>query len=205
MDDKMYPDRQSLRLRWFDYSQAGFYFVTIDTYKGEHAFGSVKDGKMYLSPVGLKAQYEWQKLPEKHPGVAIDDYVIMPNHIHGIVVIYGGLNIENVPERFRAQRRAWLETYHPELQDYKAPSLDKIIGQFKGAASHLIHSSGAPNFAWHRSFHDDILNTKRDVYYVRRYILSNPEVWGDDSRYMPKKQKKVLNPQSLQSKYSKHF
>ena len=99
--DKILPDRQTKRLKWFDYSQAGSYFVTIGTYKGQHAFGEVENGKMSINAAGQIAQAQWLKLSERFLGVQLDDYVIMPNHLHGIIIILNRTTIANTPERFR--------------------------------------------------------------------------------------------------------
>src|SRR5438128_1094640 len=78
--------RQSLRLKGYDYSQHGAYFVTICTYKRFEVFGEIRDSEMYVSAQGEIAQAMWNTLPKRFPGIELDAFVVMPNHIHGIVV-----------------------------------------------------------------------------------------------------------------------
>jgi putative transposase len=185
----IFPDRQTTRLRWFDYSEANFYFVTICTYRGEHIFGGINNGEMTLNADGLRAYAEWLRLPERYPGIALDDFIFMPNHMHGIIVIYGKLNLENVPERFRKQRLLMLSTYHPELNNYKAPPLWEIVRGYKGSTSHNIHTSGTTNFAWHTRYHEIIIRDQKHLHTLRNYISRNPETWKSDKLYTPKKYK----------------
>jgi len=185
--DKKLPDRQTARLKWFDYSQAGSYFVTIGTYKGHHTFGGVEDGKMSLNAAGWIAQAEWLKLSERFLGVQLDEYVIMPNHLHGIIIIPEGTTIANAPERFRAHMHRMAEERIPQLKKpYQAPTLGKIIGTYKGATARLIRLSGAIDFAWQERYFDSIIRDDRALQAMRRYMVNNPQSWRDDRLYTPK-------------------
>ena len=82
-------NRHSIRLPGFDYSQAGAYFLTINSHKKEHLFGSVVAGVVRLTPVGEIAREQWLKIPEHFSNILLDEFVIMPNHMHGILVIAG--------------------------------------------------------------------------------------------------------------------
>ena len=82
-----YPDRQSTRLKWFDYSSAGRYAVTICTDDREYMFGEIRAERMYFSEVGCIIRTLWYSLPDRFPGVRLDAFVLMPNHLHGIVII----------------------------------------------------------------------------------------------------------------------
>ncbi|MBI4353588.1 MAG: transposase, partial [Candidatus Omnitrophica bacterium] len=79
--------RRSVRLRGYDYSRAGAYFVTVCTGNREFLFGNIHSGKMVVNDAGKMAELCWQKIPEHYPDVAVDIYVVMPNHVHGILVI----------------------------------------------------------------------------------------------------------------------
>lgn len=187
--NKKLPDRQTTRLKWFDYSQAGSYFVTISTYKGHHAFGGIEDGRMSLNDAGRIAQAEWLKLPERFLGIQLDEYVIMPNHLHGIIIIPKGTTIANIPQRFQEHMRKMAEERIPQLKKpYQAPTLGKIIGTYKGATARLIHLSGAIDFAWQERYFDSIIRDDRASQAIRRYIVNNPQTWHDDRLYTPKAQ-----------------
>src|SRR5215472_16469907 len=101
------PHRRSVRLQSYDYSQSGFYFVTICTQDQRCMFGEIVNGEMYLNGAGSIAQSTWSTLPERFQHVELDQYVVMPNHVHGIVVLAGstsmpreGIYTAKGPERF---------------------------------------------------------------------------------------------------------
>ena len=134
-----YPDRQSPHLQWYDYSGAGRYAVTICTHDHEFLFGDIRAERMYFSEVGRIVRTFWYSLPDRFPGVCLDAFVLMPNHVHGIVVIPSrGLNVENMPERFQPSMRALMQERHPELRDSKPPTLGAIIRAYKAAATYRI-------------------------------------------------------------------
>jgi hypothetical protein len=86
LNPKIY-DRRSIRLQGYDYSQAGAYFVTICAQNRECLFGDIADGEMRLNDAGQMVQTVWDEIPAHYPGIDIDAFVVMPNHIHGIIVI----------------------------------------------------------------------------------------------------------------------
>jgi len=96
MDRTRLPSRQSIRLREFDYSQNGAYFVTICTTRRLCLFGDIEDGAMRLSPVGQVARLRWLDLPRHTPGLTLDVWMVMPNHLHGIIVLPGS-TVTGVP------------------------------------------------------------------------------------------------------------
>ena len=179
-----YPDHQSPRLKWYDYSSAGQYVATICTQDREHVFGEIKAERMYFSEVGRIARNFWYSLPDRFPGVRLDSFVMMPNHVHGIVVIPSKhLNVENMPERFQPSMRALMLERHPELQNYKAPTLGEIIRAYKAVATYSIHRSGAKHFAWQDSYWSCVLFSKAALQRARRYIYENPRNWEKDAFY----------------------
>ena len=179
-----YPDRQSPRLKWYDYSSAGRYAVTICTRNREHAFGEIRAERMYFSEVGRIVRTLWYSLPDRFPGLCLDSFVLMPNHLHGILIIpCTHLNVENMPERFQPHMRALLQERHPELKEYKPPTLGTIIRQYKGAATYQIHQSGFKDFAWHNRYWKSVLFTEAALQHARRYIYENPYNWEKDKLY----------------------
>jgi putative transposase len=148
-----FPDRQSHRLRWFDYSSSQVYFVTICTHDHIHFFGRIRHETMYLNDAGKLSRSIWISLPDRFPGVQLGDFVFMPNHFHGLIIIYERTNINNIPDRFRAQKQTMMEEQNPQLKKrYNPPKLGQIIRTFKAASTHLIRTSGGHNFAWQENY-----------------------------------------------------
>ena len=178
-----YPDRQSSQIKWFDAKNAGRYAVTICTHHHEHVFGEVRMHHMYFNQVGRLVRKLWYSLPERFPGVCLDAFVLMPNHLHGIIVLPSpSLSLKNMPERFQPSMRALMLDQHPELQGYVLPSLGAIIREFKGAATYQIHQSEVA-FRWQERYWKRYLFTKEELQRARRYIFENPQNWEKDKLY----------------------
>lgn len=156
---RRYKRKNSLRLKGYDYSQAGAYFVTILTYKRQHYFGEIIDSKMSLSPFGEVASRCWYEIPAHMPSVELDAFVIMPNHMHGILILH-----DDSP---------------------KNPSLGHVINTYKGAVTRLTrqapHHFTDENPLWHRNFHDHIIRSNTSYRYIANYVQTNPARWEDDS------------------------
>jgi putative transposase len=153
------PQRKSLRLPGYDYSRPGFYFVTICTRYHTHWLGDIANNKIVLSEAGTILQSVWNTLPDRFPGLKLDQFVVMPNHIHGIILL---------TEHIRYSKPG----------NPSRPTLGNIICDYKGAATYLIRrTGGVPEFAWQISFYDVIVRNKQMLQDIRLYILSNPERW----------------------------
>lgn len=166
----VFPVRKNLRLSHYDYSQSGYYFVTICC--PNMSFGVIKDARMQLNGKGEIARDFWLEIPARYPAVAIDEFVIMPDHIHGIVVIkkVGADIVRPNPVR-------------PEpVRPTSCLSLSRIIQMYKGAAAKIIHEKIDPGFKWQRSFHDRIIRNERELNRLREYIRNNPVMNGMDEK-----------------------
>lgn len=97
------PHRHSIRLRGYDYTQAGAYFVTICTQHKAYVFGEIVEGEMQLTTAGRRVQQVWNDLPQYYPAVDVDAFVPMPNHIHGIIVLTVGAGLRACPTPGRPQ------------------------------------------------------------------------------------------------------
>jgi putative transposase len=161
--------RKSIRLQGYDYSQPGGYFVTMCTHKKIMLFGHIKNEKMILNPSGTVARGEWLQIKRIFPIVEIyeEEYIIMPNHIHGIVWIRDGGATETVVRR---------TTSGP-----KKNSLGAIIGQYKSRVTkrirHQMNNQGKP--IWQRGYYDRIIRSDKDLRSIRRYIELNPFKWAN--------------------------
>jgi putative transposase len=159
------PLRKVLRLAGRDYSAPGFYFITICTLAHAQWLGDVVNNEICLSSAGIILQSVWQSLPGRFPGLVLDAFVVMPNHVHGIILLTRHLRYSNPGVMGR-------------------PTLSNIVSAYKGAATYLIRRSGGmPDFAWHKSYYDVIMRTNCALDRTRRYIANNPERWIADRFY----------------------
>ena len=160
----------SARLPGWDYASPGYYFVTIVTHGRIPYFGDIADGKMRLSPIGEIVADEWRKTPRIRPNVQLDEWVVMPNHIHGIIVIN--------PTDDRGVSTP------TKNQKWKPNSLGSIINQFKSTCTKRIRAMGYPEFAWQSRFYDHIIRDEKSLQQIRTYICSNPLQWEKDTVHM---------------------
>ncbi len=174
------PQRRSIRLKGYDYSQAGAYFVTLCTYQQHCLFGTVSAGAVQLNDFGRIAQDEWSKSAEIRQELELDAFVVMPNHLHGIVWI---INPDEQATQVGAHGCAPLQ--HTKL--WRPPkSLGSFIAGYKSAATQQInqlrHSQGVP--VWQRNYYEHIIHSERALAAIRQYIVQNPLRWELD-RYNP--------------------
>lgn len=162
--------RKSNRLKPFNYSNAGWYYVTICTKSRKHHFGKIQEDKMNLNQTGKIADEYWNKIEILHKNVELDYYVIMPNHIHGIII-----NNYNVVDANLASTTTIAST----TDDRTKMELSKLIQQFKRAVTLKIKSINPDStFKWQRSFYDRIIRNERELYNIRKYIQLNPFKWS---------------------------
>mgnify|MGYP001081654970 CR=1 FL=1 len=185
--------RRSIRLPEWDYRRAGAYFVTLVTYDRGTLFGQVVNGEMVLSPFGRVAATIWQRLPSHFPHVRLDEFVVMPNHLHGVVWLTN--DGEGRGEASSAETRqsegsasgeeegqhvAILGMPHPYME---SGSLGAIVGNFKSATTRRINRMRhTPNaLVWQRNYYERIIRNERELDAIRRHILDNPNRWDEDS------------------------
>jgi len=184
-----YYNRSSIRLRNYDYSQPGAYFVTICIQdRSKRLFGNVVDGKMALNGTGEIVRNEWHKTFQIRNELKMDEYVVMPNHLHGIIIV------RDVP--VGATRRV----APTNANGPKPGSIGAIIGQFKSVTAKQINRirniQGRP--VWQRNYFEHIIRDEKSLYAIRRYIQDNPLNWdSDDENPCGKSPRYVamLNPQ----------
>ena len=155
---------ESARLRGWDYTSAGWYFVTICTHHRECVFGRVVNGDVELSPLGEIACQYWIEIPAHTSGIETDVFTIMPNHMHGIVVI---------PERpgpVETQHAASLPSDPMSAILPKAGSLSAVVRSYKSAVTRWAGLNGYDSFAWQARFHDHIIRDEPELNRIRRYI-----------------------------------
>jgi putative transposase len=168
--------RRSTRLKVYDYSQTGAYFVTICTKDRECLFGDIVDGEMRLNEYGTIVANRWDAIPNYIANVERDEFVVMPNHIHGIIVIrsdcVGAIHElplrDETPNETRKYRRQML--------------LPKIIGRFKMNTAKIINQiRNRPGYPiWQRNYYEHVIRNDDDLNRIRQYIIENPMKWYED-------------------------
>ena len=167
------PNRRSIRLKGYDYSQPGAYFITVVTQDRAHVFGEVVDGQMRLNEAGRMVQADWQRTAEIRPRVDLDAFVVMPNHVHGIIVLTAGCRgtLQRAPTHTVGQ-------FGKPTSD----SVPTIVRLFKSATTCRINemrgTPGAP--VWQRNYYEHIIRDDAALQRIREYVASNPVQWDLD-------------------------
>lgn len=174
------PKRKSPRLPEFDYSLEGGYFITIVTHNHFSIFGNVYAGEMCLNKVGLIAQECWQEIPKHFPDIVLDEFIIMPNHVHGILFI----NEQNVGARHAspAESSPYRGRHASPLQKPKMGTLSTIIGSYKSAVTSQINHRkiSLGQSVWQRSFYDRVIRDESELDILRAYIHHNIAKWMEN-------------------------
>ena len=164
--------RNSLRLKGYDYTQDGLYFVTLVTQGRVSLFGEVLNGAIILNRYGEIVQQEWERISMVRPTIELGAFVIMPNHLHGILFFQ-----ENGAYTVRATRRV-----APTAITLQSGSLGAVMGQFKSIVTKRINTvRGTPGIpVWQRNYYDHILRNQADLELTWQYIQANPAQWDQD-------------------------
>jgi REP element-mobilizing transposase RayT len=156
--------RRSIRLKGYDYSALGAYFVTLCIQDRLNLLGRMEGPHVALTPAGEMARRAWEAMPEHYPEVGVDTFVVMPNHLHGIVLLRGA--------------------DHPED---KVTSLGDVIKRFKSVTTRLYITGVSeqawtpfPGRLWQRNYYEHIIRSDEDLWATREYIHNNPSQWAQD-------------------------
>jgi len=161
---------ESTRLPYWDYSSDGWYFVTICTKNREEHFGKIQNYFMGLSNIGCAAAKFWNEIPNHFPFTRLDEWVVMPNHVHGIIIIDN-----HIVETRDLASLQWDEN---EFGPLKKNSLQSIIHGFKSSITRWCNVNNHKNFAWQPRFHDRIIRNEKELNEIRKYIYYNPQMWN---------------------------
>ena len=187
--NKIFHNRKSIRLPGYDYAQASAYFVTICAHQRADLFGEVVRGEMHLNDMGALVAEEWIKTESIRSEILLDEWVIMPNHFHAIIMITDGAakphidfsGYDNCHTRAYCDSRAYCHT------PLRSPSknLGAVVRGFKSAATRLINqwrkSPSTP--VWQRNYYEHIIRNEDELQDIRKYIQNNPLRWEADSLY----------------------
>ncbi len=182
--------RCSIRLTGYDYTQNGNYFLTICTRNRECLFGEVHDGKMYLSNYGRIVNECWQKIPDHFPQIVLHEYVIMPNHVHGIVEINNpqstGTNMGMCTDTVGVGANVvgvGANNYSPLRTPQSRPcgtsrTVGSVVRGFKIGVTKQMGFS-----PWQRNYYEHIIRNNESYKHIVKYIVQNPLKWEEDCFY----------------------
>ena len=173
-------NRRSTRLKGYDYSTEGAYFITVVCLNRAHWFGKVVTGEVILSDAGKIVEEEWLRSAELRKEISLDEYVVMPNHLHGIVVI--GEPQVTAGTRKGVPRDALTRNTltHKVTLGAKPKTLGTVIRLFKQACTSGIRDQVSKDFKWLVNYHDHIIRNQRELERIRNYIKNNPKNWNED-------------------------
>jgi putative transposase len=171
---------ESVRLKGYNYSSPGEYFITICTGGRIKWFGNVVNGEMKRNEMGEIAHQSWMEIPNHHTNVLLDEFIVMPNHVHGIIVLCGNVacnpdgNVEN------ENCRDVVCNVSTTGISPKRGSLGAIIRSYKSAVTNGCHTRGHDKFTWQSRFYDHIIRDEKGLNEIRFYIRNNPSRWEFD-------------------------
>ena len=166
--------RKSIRLNGYDYAQEGWYFITICTKDRLYLFGNVKNEQMVLNKYGKIALEKWDEIPHHYPNVVLDEFIVMPNHIHGILQISGVQDIVGV------QNIEPLQIRKNRYQHIIPGSIGSIVRGFKIGVTKWFRQNTDIHDVWQRNFWEHIIRDENDLNRIREYIQYNPAKWIED-------------------------
>jgi len=180
------PQRRSIRLKDYDYSQAGAYFITICAHNRQKLFGEIENGEMRLNEFGEIVQEEWLKTPAMRPNIEIDEFVIMPNHFHGILII-NTHDVTTVGARCIVPLQG-NSPHVPSVERFGKPtsnSVPTIIRGIKSAITKRVNViRNSPGFpVLQRNYYEHVIRDDDDLKRIREYIINNPANWETDDNY----------------------
>jgi len=182
--------RRSIRLGGYDYSRPGAYFVTVCAHGRECRLGEIAGGEVRLNDAGEMVQRTWEELPSKYPGVEIDSFVVMPNHVHGIIVLTDPVGAGPRARPACPGLPARPVEGRPRGASPTRFSLADVVHRFKSLTTARYRSGvarlGWPPFParlWQRNYYDRIIRGEEELAKIREYIAANPVQWAEDENH----------------------
>ena len=169
--------RTSMRMQNYDYTNTGYYFVTICTKDRVWSFGEIRDATMYLSEIGIVAEECIRQIPNHYPLVNIDTFVVMPNHVHMIIDISG----HDAP--ITCQERA--QDVAPLRPRVLSQSLGAIVRGYKMGVTKIFREKYPFVDLWQRNYHERIIRDEQERERIQKYIQNNPTAWQKDILFAP--------------------
>ncbi|NJK69216.1 MAG: hypothetical protein HC789_09040 [Microcoleus sp. CSU_2_2] len=189
---KYNPDihhKKSIRLKGYDYAQPGAYYITICTYQRQCLFGEIVSGVMHFNLISETIQYCWHRLPQNFPFIKLDAFVIMPNHLHGIILITDDYTT-NKNQLFKQPIVQPVSSSQISTlpKGTESGSLGALVQNFKSIVTRRVNRL-TRNYGtiWQDGYYEKIIRDERAYHNIRKYIMENPLKWHDDENYMVKK------------------
>ena len=186
--------RRSIRLKGYDYSQSGFYFITICVQNREHLFGHIENGKMVLNDAGRMVENEWLNIPQRFKNVVLHEYIVMPNHFHCIVEMVetkpvGATLVVDPNKNGHPQGDAPTGSApQGDAPTENIPTVGDIVGAFKSITTVNYISSVKDNDwkpfhnkLWQRNYYEHIIRNEQAYQNISQYIIFNPKNWDNDT------------------------
>jgi len=170
---------ESIRLKNYDYSSPGAYFITICARNMEHFFGKIIDGKMRLSVIGKIVEQCWLKIPKHFSFVKLDEWIIMPNHIHGILFFNDRGNNERRDAKFCVSTIN-AKTKNGNVFGPQSMNLASVVRGFKIGVTKYVRQNLKIDNIWQPRFYDRIIRDELELNNIRNYIIENPAKWWRD-------------------------
>jgi len=183
-------DRRSIRLRGYDYTQSGAYFITICIQNRKSLFGKIVNGAMHLNDAGRMVERIWNALPILHPGLETDEFIVMPNHLHGIIFIAGtgfvAGPIDDERDDGREIPNPGLDQATTRVDPTKSQNIGDIVGGFKSRVT-VEYIRGVKTLGWigfdqrllQRNYFEHIIRSEKSLNLIRQYIAENPQKWEE--------------------------
>ena len=190
--DSEVRNRRSIRLKDYDYSQEGLYFVTMCTHGHIQLFGRVKEGVMHLSPIGLAVEEEWMRLHERFPYIVCHEHVVMPNHFHGVIQITSDVSSasaircklqamlsdnKSVGAGFARPNTCEIQMVGERTSPLQRKTLGQILAYFKYQTT---KQANLPERLWQRNYYEHVIRNQHSYEEIAEYIRSNPYRWESD-------------------------
>ncbi len=182
---KYNPDihhRRSIRLKGYDYSQAGLYFITICTQNRLCLFGEIENGGMQINDAGIMIEHQWQELIYRFDNIKLHEFIVMPNHFHGIIEFVGVplVGTQNVEQPSTMGQPQGI-----------APTVGDMVGAFKSLTTNEyirgVKNNDWSRFnkkLWQRNYYEHIIRDEKSCYQILEYVQTNPLKWQDDKYYV---------------------
>lgn len=183
MPTHYYHRRRQIRLEDYDYSQEGFYFITICTYQRLFLFGEIQQGEMHLNTYGTIAHNCWKATGEIRRNITLADFIIMPNHMHAILSINQCVKKQDSSAKALDMDKQPTGVCNTPLQS-PSQTIGSIIRGYKASVTKLINKTGYQQPIWQRNYYEHIIRTDESLASISEYILANPTTWEQDCHYL---------------------
>ncbi len=175
---------ESMRLKNWNYSSNGYYYITICTKNREHFFGNIKNNKVILNKIGEIANKNWIDIPNHFENIKLGNFIIMPNHIHGIILIVETLHATSLHNNDIQNNKNYdIQNNQNDCFSKISPkpkSLSAIIRSYKSSVTRIVREKFDETFTWQPRFYDRIIRNEKELNIIRNYIKENPKKWDED-------------------------